>query len=201
LVVHVRIACDGIAEAGEKLLAGLRNVAPVILDTVGELTYAQAAAIHLDPPLPLAYADRSSGLAELTARTVDALVRFAGPRSDCRLASIEIRHLGGALDRDPRTPDAVPVRGLAYQLFAFGVGPEDQMPELRAQLAAMVDRVRPWADRRRMVSFLASDEASGRHAVREIYGAQLYDRLAEIKRDHDPANMFRINHNTEPARA
>jgi hypothetical protein len=199
LVVHVRIACDGIAEAGEKLLAGLRNVAPVILDTVGGLTCAQAAAIHLDPPLPLRYADRSSGLAELTARTVDALVRFAGPRSDCRLASIEIRHLGGALDRDPRTPDAIPVRGLPYQLFAFGVGPEDQMPELRAQPAALVDRVRPWADRRR-VSFLAPDEASDRHAKREIYGAQPYDRRAEIKRDHDHANMFRINHNTEPAR-
>jgi FAD binding domain len=191
-VVHVRTAYDGIAEAGEKLLAPLRNAAPVILDTVGELTYAQAATIHLDPPLPLPYADRSSGLAELSAHTVDALVRFAGPRSDCRLASIEIRHLGGALDRDPRTPDAIPVRGLPYQLFAFGVGPENQLPGLRAQLAAMVDQVRPWADRRRMVSFLSPEEATDQHAMREIYGAELYDRLAE--------NMFRINHNIEPAR-
>ena len=188
------------AGAGEKLLVPLRNAAPVILDTIGEPTYAQAATIHLDPPLPLPYADRSSGLAELSAHTVDALVRFAGPRSDCRLASIEIRHLGGALDRDPRTPDAIPVRGLPYQLFAFGVGPENQLPDLRAQLAAMVDQVRPWADRRRMVSFLSPEEATDQHAMREIYGAELYDRLAEIKRDHDPANMFRINHNIEPAR-
>jgi FAD/FMN-containing dehydrogenase len=35
--------------------------------------------------------------------------------------------------------------------------------------------------------------------MREIYGAELYDRLARIKRDYDPANMFRINHNIEPA--
>jgi len=198
-VVHVRVAYNGAAGEGEKLLVRLRAAAPVVLDTVGELTYAQAATIHLDPPVPLPYADRSCGLAELTAQAVDALVRFAGPQSGCQLASIEIRHLGGALDREPRTPDAVAARGLPYQLFAFGVGPEEQMPALRAQLATMVDQMRPWADTRRMVSFLSPDEAAGQPVMREIYGAELYDRLARIKRDYDPANMFRINHNIEPA--
>jgi len=198
-VVHVRVAYNGVAEEGEKLLARLRGIAPTVFDTVGELTYAQAATIHMDPPLPLPYADRSSGLAELTAETVKALVEFAGPDSDCQLASMEIRHLGGALDRAPRTPDAIPARGLPYQLFAFGVGPGEQMPALRAQLAEMVDRVRPWAAARRMVSFLSPDEATSPHAMREIYGPELYDRLARIKRDYDPANMFRVNHNIEPA--
>jgi hypothetical protein len=200
-VVHVRIQYNGTAELGEKLLTPLRDAAPTVLDTVGELTYAQAATIHMDPPVPLPYVDRSSGLAQLTGETVDALVRFAGPESGCQLVSMEIRHLGGALDRAPRTPDAIPLRGLPFQLFAFGVGPGEQLPELRAQLAAMVDQVRPWADTRRMVSFLSPDEATGQHAIREIYGAELYDRLARIKRDYDPANMFRINHNIEPARA
>ena len=198
-VVHVRTAYNGTAGDGEKLLVRLRCAAPVILDTVSELTYAQAATIHMDPPAPLPYVDRSCGLAELTAPTVDALVRFAGPRSSCELASIEIRHLGGALDRQPRTPDAIPARGLPYQLFAFGVGPEEQMPELRAQLAALVDQMQPWAHAHRMVSFLSPDEATDQHAMRELYGAELYDRLARIKRHYDHANMFRINHNIEPA--
>ncbi len=200
-VVHVRIQYNGAALLGEKLLAPLRAAAPTVLDTVSELTYAEAATIHMDPPLPLPYADRSCGLAELTRETVDALVRFAGPESGCQLTSIEVRHLGGALDRVPRTPDAIPARGLPFQLFAFGVGPKEQLPELRAQLAAMVDQVRPWADTRRMVSFLSPEEATDQRTVREIYGAGLYDRLARIKRLYDPANMFRINHNIEPARA
>jgi len=197
--VHVRVAYNGMAEEGEKLLARLRAIAPTVFDTVGELPYAQAATIHMDPPLPLPYADRSSGLAELTAEAVQALVEFAGPHSDCQLASMEIRHLGGALDRAPRTPDAISLRGLPYQLFAFGVGPGEQMPALRAQLAEMVDRVRPWADARRMVSFLSPDEATNPRAMREVYGPELYDRLARIKREYDPANMFRVNHNIEPA--
>lgn len=198
-VVHVRAAYNGAAEDGEKLLVPLRGAAPVVLDTVSELTYGQAATIHMDPPAPLPYVDRSCGLAELTAYTVDALVRFSGPQSGCELASIEIRHLGGALDRQPRTPDAIPTRGLPYQLFAFGVGTEEQMPELRAQLAALVDQTRPWAHPRRMVSFLSPDEATDQRAMRELYGAELYDRLARIKRHYDHANMFRINHNIEPA--
>jgi hypothetical protein len=198
-VVHVRITYNGTAEEAEKLLVRLRNAAPTILDTVGVLTYAQAATIHMDPPMPIPYVDRSCGLAELTAQSVDALVRFAGPQSDCKLVSIELRRLGGALDREPATPDAIPVRGLPYQLFAFGVGPEEQMPELRAQLAALVDQLRPWADTRRMVSFLSPDEAVDERGMRELYGAHLYDRLARIKREYDPTNMFRVNHNIEPA--
>jgi hypothetical protein len=36
------------------------------------------------------------------------------------------------------------------------------------------------------------------HAVREAYGPN-YDRLAKIKAEHDPANMFRMNQNIAPA--
>ena len=44
-------------------------------------------------------------------------------------------------------------------------------------------------------------EAADPQTVRELYGAERYDRLAQIKRQHDPVNMFRVNHNIEPAAA
>ena len=198
-VVHLRTAYLGPAELAEKVLAPMRSAGPVILDTIAELTYAAAATIHLDPPSPLPYVDRSSGLAQVNRDTVDALVGVAGPGSGCELASIEIRHLGGALDRPPRTPDAVPARGLPFQLFAFGVGPAEQAPALREQLAGLVEAVQPWADQRRMMAFLSPDEATDPQAVRQLYGADRYDRLARIKRRYDPDNLFRVNHNIEPA--
>jgi FAD/FMN-containing dehydrogenase len=52
-----------------------------------------------------------------------------------------------------------------------------------------------------MVNFLGPEEATDQRAMREIYGADLYDRLTRIKRDYDPANMFRTTHDIEPARA
>ena len=50
-----------------------------------------------------------------------------------------------------------------------------------------------------MIAFLSPDEATGPRTVLELYGAERYDRLARIKREYDPANMFRVNHNIEPA--
>jgi FAD/FMN-containing dehydrogenase len=45
------------------------------------------------------------------------------------------------------------------------------------------------------VNFLG-DEGSER--VREAYGAEKYQRLAELKRKYDPTNAFRMNQNIAP---
>jgi len=34
---------------------------------------------------------------------------------------------------------------------------------------------------------------------RTAHSTELYDRLARIKRDYDPANVFGTKHNIEPA--
>ncbi|GAA2885034.1 hypothetical protein Acy02nite_79340 [Actinoplanes cyaneus] len=198
-VVHVRIAYAGPADEGARLIEPLRELAPIVMETVADQPYTQAATIHLDPPVPLPYFDRSIGLRELTADTVEALIDVAGPGTGCTLASIEIRALGGALDREPRVPDAIPARGLPYQLFAFGVGPRETADTNRAALAGVIDRLRPWADERRMVSFLSPDEAGSQAEIAALYGRERYERLARIKGVHDPANMFRVNHNIAPA--
>ena len=45
------------------------------------------------------------------------------------------------------------------------------------------------------VNFL-QDEGSDR--VREVYGADKYNRLRELKRKYDPGNLFRLNQNVAP---
>ena len=102
--------------------------------------------------------------------------------------------------REPRTPDAIPVRGLPFHLFALGVGAGEELPAVRASLDGLIEAVRPRADPRRMMAFLSPEDATDPQMVRRLYGAERYDRLARIKRKYDPTNMFRVNHNIEPAR-
>jgi hypothetical protein len=198
-VVHVRVAYLGDAGTGHRLVAPLRNCAPVLLDAVHEMAYAQAATIHADPMLPLPYVDRSAGLRELTKDTVDALVELGGPASGSSLVSIEIRALGGNLDRAPVFPDAVPTRNMPFQLFALGVGGPEQSAMLRTELATLIRGIAPWTHQRSMVNFLSPDEGTTPERVRAIYGDEIYDRLAAVKARYDPANLFRINHNVVPA--
>ncbi|MEU6349780.1 FAD-binding oxidoreductase [Streptomyces sp. NPDC047072] len=197
-VVHVRLAHLGDAAEGEAMLAPLRALGPTVLDTVADTPYREVAAVHSDPPLPLPYVDRSSGLRELSAEAIDRLVELTGPGSDCPLVSVEIRRLGGAMDREPRIPDAVPSRGLPYQLFAFGVGGPDQADELRASLAGLIDGMSPWAHKATMLNFLSPDEATVPEEVLGVYGVELYARLAALKSAYDPLNVFRANYNIVP---
>ncbi|GLY99875.1 oxidoreductase [Actinoplanes sp. NBRC 103695] len=193
--VHVRFTYVGPAADGERLLTPMRALGATVLDTIAEIPYAESGTVHNDPAFPLPYYDRSLGLRELSDATLAALLDLAGPDSGCPLVAVEIRPLGGALDRTPEVPDAVPSRGLPFQFFALGIGGPDTAPLLHSYLATCVDRLTPWADPRSMVNFVSPEEGRTPAELRAVYGADLYDRVVAVKEKYDPDNMFRINHN------
>jgi FAD/FMN-containing dehydrogenase len=53
----------------------------------------------------------------------------------------------------------------------------------------------PFASGGAYVNFLTADEGD---RVRSAYGPN-YDRLAQVKRQYDPDNLFRMNQNIAPA--
>ncbi|MEU1618739.1 FAD-binding oxidoreductase [Streptomyces sp. NPDC005722] len=197
-VVHVRFAFLGPAAEGERLIAPLRAAAPTLVDTVGEMPYTAMGAIHLDPPTPMPYYDRTTMLRAFPAEAADTLVELLGPGSDSPLASVEIRMLGGALDRQPAVPNAVSTRGLPFVLFGFGVGGPDQAGFLGGALDGVMKAMEPWADDRRMVNFLSTEEATDPEQLEEVYGTDHFRRLTATKKAYDPANTFRVNHNILP---
>ncbi|WP_121714459.1 FAD-binding oxidoreductase [Streptomyces sp. E5N91] len=196
-VVHVRIGHQGSAEECDRLVAPLRAVAPVLLDTVGSRPVTAVWEVHGDPATPSPRLHRSLCLRELPPKAVDVLVRLAG--SGRLLASLEIRALGGALDREPEVPNAVATRGVPFVVLASAAGGVGRAGDLRGQLAEVVDGLAPWAADRSMVNFLSEDEAGDEEGVRAAYGHLRYARLADVKRHYDPANLFRLNHNIRPS--
>lgn len=49
------------------------------------------------------------------------------------------------------------------------------------------------------VNFISEDEDDDR--VRAAYGSAVYDRLAAVKAEWDPENVFHLNQNVEPSTA
>jgi FAD/FMN-containing dehydrogenase len=195
-LVSVRIAYDGATADGERMVRPLRAVAPVVLDTVRDMPYAEVASIHSEPTDPVPYYERGIMLRELPAQAQNKLVELVGPDAETDLVLAELRALGGAWDREPPVPNAVPTRGLLYSLLGVSAGPLSQEQQLKRSVAELLDGMKPWEGERRYANNLAPDEAADAAA---IYGPERYKRLASIKRIYDPTNMFRLNHNVVPA--
>ena len=198
-VLHMRFTHLGSADEGEELFAPMRALAPAVMDTVGELPYTSIGLVHMDPPDPIPYWDRSTTLAELPEQAVDEFVALTGPDSDCPLVSVEMRHLGGAMDREPEVPNAVPTRGLPFVMFGFGAGGPEQEDLMCGYLAKVIGGMEQWSSERMMMTFLSVAEGTTPAELRAAYGDDRYDRLAGIKKTYDPGNAFRMNHNIVPA--
>nr|WP_296068795.1 FAD-binding protein [uncultured Actinoplanes sp.] len=178
----IRYAFAGPAERGAALLAPMRALSPITRDAVAEVPFADAAAMHGDPPMPPPFHDLGMGLHDLPAEAIAALVG-AG-------AVAELSALGGALDRAP-APDVNPARGLPYQLIAVArdTGSLDRLENALA----------PWRDDRQQPNSMTRRQIDVRD-VRRVYGAELFGRLAALKAKYDPDNLFRVNFNIPPVR-
>ena len=196
-VVALRVCYVGGADQGAALVAPLRAMGERILDGVGPMPYTGAWAIHMDPTDPLPSTDTTAVLDELGPATTDALLRAAGPGSQTPLLMVEVRHLGGALARPPRTPSAVGHRDAAFNLYAVTpVFPGMEMT-VAAGLRSLRDTIAPFDSGKVLLNFLGPGDTDPAR-VRRAFEPETYRRLAAIKALHDPDNLFRLNHNIPP---
>ncbi|QYN22652.1 FAD-binding oxidoreductase [Amycolatopsis sp. DSM 110486] len=191
--VHVRFSALGSPAEAEAALAPLRALAPAVRDTVAETAYRDGHRLHLDPSAPVGWLERSAALRSFPAEAADALLAVAGPDSGTEPGFVELRALGGALADEPAVPNAVAGRGAPWALVASGG------QEAGTRLDSLVEALAPWSQDERNANLLAAGDATTPAEVRAAYGSARYERLAQLKRRHDPQNLFRVNHNIAPA--
>lgn len=201
LAISVRVSYLGPPAEGAELVAPLREAAPLLMDTVGEMPYADFAAITMDPTDPAAAVEHFGLLDEMAPETVDALLDTVGPGSGSSVNLVDLRHLGGAYAKEPRTKNAVGARNAAFAFFGLTVVPPGQDVAAYADSGReLVERLAPWLGPTKNPSFLSpADAASGR--PRYAYDQGVYERLRELKAVYDPDNTLRVNHNIPPRQA
>lgn len=126
------------------------------------------------------------------------LPRLAGPQSGSPLAMVELRPLDGALAREPEIPGAVTGQGAAFQLFCAGVGGPEAELACYERAGQIFRDLAPWQAGGAILNYLGSRDTAP-DSVRAAFGPDTYDRLSRIKRQYDPGNLFRLNHNIAPA--
>jgi Berberine and berberine like len=178
--------------------APMRLMAPTLMDTMTQLRYAEAGSLFMEPPLPAPWVSRSTVLQDFPSQAADALLAVLGPDSHAQLRFVELRLLGGALQRQPAVPNAVPGRSARWSLVGSGGGRSDLAPVFEEQLTTMVEALAPWAQDEMMPNFLGAQQGCTADELRAIYGCERYDRLASIKARYDPHSLFCMNHNITP---
>jgi FAD/FMN-containing dehydrogenase len=195
-VAWVRIAYLGSDDQGERLVEPLRGLGPRLLDTVTDMPYTDVGSIHSDPEFAAPWVERTAMLHRLDGVAVDTLLDSAGPDSGSGMMVVELRHLGGALRRQPRVPNAVGNRDAAYSLLAVTpAGPEDA-PRAAAEMERMIDALEPWRTGGKCLNFLNGPTVAGQ--AESAYDPGTYRRLRALKAKYDPGNMFRFNVNIPP---
>jgi FAD/FMN-containing dehydrogenase len=174
---------------GEELVAPLRELGSADMDTVHTQAPAGIEDLHMDPPTPLPYTSETLLTHELPAEAIDSLVEAVGAGSGSQLASIELRHCGGALSRAPQEAGALAT--LPGSFLAFGIGfvpvPEAMAPT-RGWLGAFKASLEPY-DAGRYFNFVEES-----FDITKIFPADVLDRLREVKQRYDRENLFHSNH-------
>ncbi|WP_228011395.1 FAD-binding oxidoreductase [Nonomuraea phyllanthi] len=196
--VQVRVVYVGEEERGARLVEPLRALGPD-KDTCGALPYAQITEIFQDPKNPVRVHLRGALLHELDEEAVRELVSFIDPSAPGGpFPGIELRHLGGALNRPPARPHAVSTQDAAFHLWLRMPAPAEQADTVREVADAALERLRRWDTGAMLPGFLF-DPDSAPERVRRAYTETDYRRLAALKATYDPDHLFRINHTIPPS--
>ncbi|AIR97583.1 FAD-binding oxidoreductase [Streptomyces glaucescens] len=181
--------------------AGLREVAEPLLalpheaEVVGAMPYADVQCMIDDPP-----GMRNYWSAEYLTGAPDEFVDVFCALGQNMPVPTGTQHvlfpLGGAVAAGP-AEYPVPYRGSPWVVHPFGIW-ADPADDGRCipWVHDVRGHVRPWATGAVYLNFIG-DEGADR--VRAGLGAENTARLGALKRRWDPDNVFRFNHNIEPA--
>ena len=183
----------------EEALRPLRAFGPPALDAVQPMPYvALQQLIDADYPPGRRHYWTGDFLTGLPDEAIEILCRFhlskPSPGTEILLlpdSGASARVAAGAMAIDPL------VAPFNVHITSQWEDPADDEPNI-AWTRELSAALKPFTTGRVYVNFIG-DEGPAR--VRDAYPGATYDRLAAIKRQYDPDNMFRRNQNVEPAGA
>jgi FAD/FMN-containing dehydrogenase len=193
-VVIALMVYAGGAEGGERAIAPIRALATPLADMVRPIRYPQMYAGPEAPP-PAFAAGTNILVDGLPRRGAEAILEHL-ETATAAVAAVQLRVLGGAMERVPAEATAFGHRGakLMANIAAMYQRPEER-PEHEAWASTLTRALSDGATPAAYVGFVGDE---GEEGVRRAYPPATLERLAQVKRRYDPDNLFRLNVNVRP---
>ncbi|MBN8469657.1 FAD-binding oxidoreductase [Corallococcus exiguus] len=187
-VINLRFAFPGSTEEGAKLAAPLRALAPLYMDMLSELPVTQIARIHNDPDKPSPVWTNGMMLTHVDQDLATTLLRHVGAGVQTPYFLLEVRHLGGACQKDVAGGSAVGGRGGNFIVGLVGMHPplfETVLPGATEGLRA---ELKPWLSPEMTINFMGKvrDAAHFDSAWPDAIRAKLKD----VRGKYDPHKLF-----------
>jgi len=195
-IVALALVYVGDPEEGKRLIEPLRSFGKPVGEHIGVQPYVEWQQAF-DPLLTPGARNywKSHNFTELPDELLDIVIDYVGrlPSPECE---IFFGALGGATTRPTSDSAAYAHRDALFAMNVHGRWQEPADDEscitwAREYFGASA----PFASGGVYVNFLTDDETD---RVQAAYGAN-YDRLSQVKRQYDPANLFKVNQNIRPA--
>ncbi len=208
LVIFGLMCFAGDAAAGEEAFRPFRQLSKLagldapIADLVRPITYPE-----MFPPEPGGgegeyhpLAVSKNLLIDKVDRRVAEVVMDQLDKIEAPMKAVQIRVMGGAMARVPWDATAFAHRNykVLVNVAAFYEGPAD-LPAKQAWMDETSEAMLEAAGATSRCAYVNFVNDEGPERVHDIYPAETYARLQQLKRRYDPGNLFRLNQNIPPA--
>lgn len=184
----------GDPEEGSEHARPFRELGPAA-DLVGDTPYADFQSSLEDPPDHYNYwsADYHD---ELPDAALDLFVESARNLPDATSQQL-IARWGGAVGGNSGAATPLINRHAAWVSHPYGISPTPEEGQLaKAWVKDFRSKIAPYATGGVWLNFIGNE---GQERIRAAFGNGNYARLARVKRDFDPRNVFQGNQNILPA--
>jgi FAD/FMN-containing dehydrogenase len=194
LVVMGLLCYAGSPDEAEPVIESFRSLATPIADMVRPISFPEIYPPEIEDYHPTV-ASRTMFVDTVEADTAELIVDRL-ESSDASMRATQLRVLGGAIARVPADATAYAHRNsrIMTNVVGFYDGPDDK-PAREAWVDEFASDLRQ-ADAGAYVNFLGDE---GEERVRAAYPGDTWDRLAKVKAEYDPTNLFHHNQNIPAA--
>jgi FAD/FMN-containing dehydrogenase len=192
--LEIEVAYDGDdPELAAQAIDPIRNLGTVLTDDVALKPYAEVLVDGVVPPPGIQLVTRSAFVDKDSVPDALRILAAAGTSQGAPI--IAVRSVGGAVSEISENATAYAHRQAELMFITTTIGPPPVIEATRPARQQLWDTLTPHVHGA-YANFLSAAEDAD---VAAVYPVATYERLAEIKRQYDPENVFAGNHNVRPA--